>query len=89
MTRDAGGWHICAGRAVDSNILLPVHLAPRGDLCDAMWFFFHTGAEAEKQGFRACRRCRPNEVAGPIALVERASQELAKAGKRKAFDLRD
>jgi AraC family transcriptional regulator of adaptative response/methylated-DNA-[protein]-cysteine methyltransferase len=40
--------------------------------------FFHTGAEAEKQGFRPCRRCRPNEVAGPVALVERASRELAK-----------
>src|SRR5260370_14541410 len=27
--------------------------------------FFHTGAEAEKEGFRPCLRCRPNEVAGP------------------------
>src|SRR6202158_3077609 len=26
--------------------------------------FFQTGAEAEKQGFRPCRRCKPNEVAG-------------------------
>jgi AraC family transcriptional regulator of adaptative response/methylated-DNA-[protein]-cysteine methyltransferase len=43
--------------------------------------FFRTGAEAEKQGFRACRRCRPNEVAGPVALVERASRELAKFGE--------
>jgi len=40
--------------------------------------FFHTGAEAEKQGFRPCLRCRPNEVAGPVALVERASREIAK-----------
>src|SRR5712692_2656003 len=39
--------------------------------------FFRTGAEAEKQGFRPCRRCRPNEVAGPVALVERAARELA------------
>jgi AraC family transcriptional regulator, regulatory protein of adaptative response / methylated-DNA-[protein]-cysteine methyltransferase len=39
--------------------------------------FFHTGAEAEKQGFRPCRRCRPNEVAGTVALVERAARELA------------
>src|SRR5258708_25866101 len=38
--------------------------------------FFHTGEEAEKQGFRACRRCRPNEVAGPVALVERAVREM-------------
>src|SRR6202048_3118248 len=43
--------------------------------------FFHTGAEAERQGFRPCRRCRPNEVAGPVALVERASRELAKFGE--------
>lgn len=41
--------------------------------------FFHNGAEAEKQGFRPCLRCRPNEVAGPVALVERASRELGKA----------
>jgi AraC family transcriptional regulator of adaptative response/methylated-DNA-[protein]-cysteine methyltransferase len=43
--------------------------------------FFHTGAEAEKQGFRPCRRCRPNEVAGPVTLVERASRELASFGE--------
>jgi AraC family transcriptional regulator, regulatory protein of adaptative response / methylated-DNA-[protein]-cysteine methyltransferase len=43
--------------------------------------FFHTGAEAEKQGFRPCRRCRPHEVAGPVALVERASRELANFGE--------
>src|SRR3981189_3961965 len=47
--------------------------------------FFHTGAEAEKQGFRACRRCRPTEVAGPVALVERASQELAKGGEEESI----
>jgi AraC family transcriptional regulator, regulatory protein of adaptative response / methylated-DNA-[protein]-cysteine methyltransferase len=40
--------------------------------------FFRTNAEAEKQGFRPCRRCRPNEVAGPVALVERAAQELGR-----------
>ena len=43
--------------------------------------FFRTGVEAEQQGFRPCRRCRPNEVAGPVALVERASRELAKCGE--------
>src|ERR1700732_765570 len=43
--------------------------------------FFRTGAEAEQQGFRPCLRCRPNEVAGPVALVERASHELAKFGE--------
>ena len=41
--------------------------------------FFHNGAEAEQQGFRACLRCRPNEVAGAVSLVERASRELASA----------
>jgi len=43
--------------------------------------FFHSGAEAEKHGFRPCLRCRPNEVAGPVALVERASRELARFGE--------
>jgi len=43
--------------------------------------FFHTGAEAEKEGFRPCLRCRPNEVAGPVALVELASRELVKFGE--------
>jgi AraC family transcriptional regulator, regulatory protein of adaptative response / methylated-DNA-[protein]-cysteine methyltransferase len=43
--------------------------------------FFRTGVEAEQQGFRPCRRCRPNEVAGPVALVEHASRELAKCGE--------
>jgi len=40
--------------------------------------FFHTGADAERHGFRPCRRCRPNELAGPVALVKRASHELGK-----------
>jgi AraC family transcriptional regulator of adaptative response/methylated-DNA-[protein]-cysteine methyltransferase len=43
--------------------------------------FFRTGVEAEEEGFRPCRRCRPNEVAGPVALVERAARELAKFGE--------
>jgi AraC family transcriptional regulator, regulatory protein of adaptative response / methylated-DNA-[protein]-cysteine methyltransferase len=46
--------------------------------------FFHTGAEAEKQGFRPCRRCRPNELAGPVALVERATRELGKTGEEES-----
>jgi AraC family transcriptional regulator of adaptative response/methylated-DNA-[protein]-cysteine methyltransferase len=41
--------------------------------------FFKTGEEAEKQGFRPCLRCRPNEIAGPIALVEKASRQLAES----------
>jgi AraC family transcriptional regulator of adaptative response/methylated-DNA-[protein]-cysteine methyltransferase len=39
--------------------------------------FFHTGEEAEKQGFRPCLRCKPNEKYGPLTLVERAARELA------------
>src|ERR1700747_1355908 len=42
--------------------------------------FFRTREEAEKQGFRPCLRCKPNEVAGPIALVERAARQLAESG---------
>ena len=41
--------------------------------------FFRTREEAERSGFRPCRRCRPNEIAGPVALVERASRELAQS----------
>src|SRR5579863_459751 len=43
--------------------------------------FFHTGAEAEKQGFRACLRCKPNETSGAVALVERATKELASSNE--------
>jgi len=39
--------------------------------------FYRTNEEAEKQGFRACRRCRPNELSGSAVLVERAARELA------------
>ncbi len=43
--------------------------------------FFRTGAEAEQQGFRPCRRCRPNEVAGSVTLVENAARELAQSSE--------
>ena len=36
--------------------------------------FYRTREEAEKQGFRACLRCRPNEVSGAALLVERAAR---------------
>ena len=39
--------------------------------------FFRTREEAEQQGFRPCLRCRPQEVATPVALVERAARQLA------------
>src|SRR6266478_2556675 len=37
--------------------------------------FFRTREEAEKQGYRPCLRCRPNEVAGPVSLVQRAAHQ--------------
>src|SRR5256885_7262284 len=43
--------------------------------------FFRTREEAEKQGFRPCLRCRPNEVAGPVALVEKAARQLAQSNE--------
>src|SRR5882757_9124064 len=43
--------------------------------------FFRTREEAEKQGFRPCLRCKPNQVARPIALVERATKQLAESGE--------
>src|SRR5208283_3894911 len=39
--------------------------------------FYRTSEEAEKHGFRACRRCRPNEISVSAALVQRAVTELA------------
>jgi AraC family transcriptional regulator, regulatory protein of adaptative response / methylated-DNA-[protein]-cysteine methyltransferase len=41
--------------------------------------FFRTREEAEKQGYRPCLRCRPNEIAGPVALVKRAASQLAES----------
>ena len=43
--------------------------------------FFRTREEAEKQGYRACRRCRPNEIAAPVALVQRAAGYLAESNE--------
>jgi len=43
--------------------------------------FFHTHEEAEKQGYRPCLRCRPNEIAGPVALVQGAVSRLAESSE--------
>src|SRR5256885_1755439 len=43
--------------------------------------FFRTREEAEKQGYRPCLRCRPNEIAGPVALVQRAAGHLAESSE--------
>jgi len=41
--------------------------------------FFHTREEAEKQGYRPCLRCRPNEIAASSALVANAAKYLAQS----------
>src|SRR5712671_2730098 len=43
--------------------------------------FFRTREEAEKHGYRPCLRCRPNEIAGPVALVQRAAGYLAESSE--------
>src|SRR6201987_1369398 len=43
--------------------------------------FFRTREEAEKQGYRPCLRCRPNEVSGSVALVHRAASHLAESSE--------
>ncbi|HTQ96804.1 MAG TPA: bifunctional DNA-binding transcriptional regulator/O6-methylguanine-DNA methyltransferase Ada [Candidatus Acidoferrum sp.] len=39
--------------------------------------FFRTPQDAEKQGFRACRRCRPKQLDPAIALVQRVAAVLS------------
>src|SRR5213082_3159307 len=41
--------------------------------------FFRTREEAERQGYRPCLRCRPNEISGPVGLVQRAVDLLAQS----------
>src|SRR5579871_1105694 len=36
--------------------------------------FFKTKEEARRQGYRPCLRCKPDEIAGSIALVEKATR---------------
>jgi AraC family transcriptional regulator of adaptative response/methylated-DNA-[protein]-cysteine methyltransferase len=43
--------------------------------------FFYTGEEAEKQGFRPCLRCRPNQIAASVALVARAAKQLSQSSE--------
>ena len=49
--------------------------------------FFRTTQEAEKQGFRPCRRCRPQEQLEAILLVQRAAKLLANASEDEAVRL--
>ena len=43
--------------------------------------FFSNPQEAESRGFRACRRCRPKEVAFASVLVSKAASLLADSGE--------
>src|SRR4030081_1195033 len=43
--------------------------------------FFRTREEAEKQGYRPCLRCRPNEISASVALVQRAAGYLAESSE--------
>jgi len=38
--------------------------------------FFSTTHDAEVQGFRPCRRCKPNEIPAAVSIVQRAVQVL-------------
>src|SRR5262245_55303752 len=40
--------------------------------------FFQTRQDAEQQGYRPCRRCKPNEIPASALLVQRAAQVLEK-----------
>src|SRR4030088_3112295 len=43
--------------------------------------FFRTREEAEKEGYRPFLRCRPIEISGPVALVQRAASHLAESSE--------
>src|ERR1700738_3292479 len=42
--------------------------------------FFKTREEAKQRGYRPCLRCKPDEVAGSIALVAKATRLLESGG---------
>jgi AraC family transcriptional regulator, regulatory protein of adaptative response / methylated-DNA-[protein]-cysteine methyltransferase len=46
--------------------------------------FFSTSSDAEREGFRACRRCRPNDVSRAEASVARARAILDRHAARGA-----
>jgi len=49
--------------------------------------FFRTTQEAEKEGFRPCLRCRPQEQLEAISLVQRAAKLLANSSEDEAVRL--
>jgi AraC family transcriptional regulator, regulatory protein of adaptative response / methylated-DNA-[protein]-cysteine methyltransferase len=46
--------------------------------------FYRTQQEAEKNGFRACLRCRPNELASSSAMVRQAAEWLSSGAEEDA-----
>src|SRR5215470_16092342 len=38
--------------------------------------FFQTPRDAEREGFRPCRRCKPNQIPEAVRIVKRAAQVL-------------
>ncbi len=38
--------------------------------------FFQTPKDAEREGYRPCRRCKPNEIPEAVRIVKRAAQVL-------------
>src|SRR5438093_13371133 len=38
--------------------------------------FYRTREEAERHGYRPCLRCRPNEIAASVAVVQQAAGHL-------------
>src|SRR6266849_9186765 len=50
--------------------------------------FFRTREEAEQHGYRPCRRCRPNEISGQVALVQQAAHHLGESSE-DGSNLRD
>src|SRR5499427_5262243 len=38
--------------------------------------FFQTRQDAEREGYRPCRRCKPNEIPATTLIVQRAAQIL-------------
>jgi AraC family transcriptional regulator of adaptative response/methylated-DNA-[protein]-cysteine methyltransferase len=49
--------------------------------------FFRTTQEAEKNGYRPCRRCRPQEQLEAISLVKQAAQLLGGASEEESIRL--
>src|SRR5215470_12536889 len=43
--------------------------------------FFNTQEEAEKNGYRACLRCKPNQISSTVSLVTRAAKQISESGE--------